>query len=400
MSFELFGASLAIIASIISNFGVNVQKYSHSKEAIRGVEYQRPYFRRPVWWLGLFLVSIGSLGDFTAFGFATQSLVAAVGGGTTLLTNVVTAHFLNKELLHSTDIIGISFVIFGVVIIAILAEPDEEYSLPALEKRFAQFVVYVVIVVVSIVCILATIKGSVPNRLKNQIYASRRRQKQLIKHLIFRLSCMEQRVCDLEVVHKQSTQFVQPSERRFTEPLYKSEPIFDFNEQEELINSARVPYYYAICSGIVGAISVLLAKCSALMIRLTIKGENQFRFGLTYVFMGGMLICIMIQTHFLNIATSLGDIMTVFPIFQACWIIFSVIGGAIFYKSNSDIRIEECVWYPAALLSILIGVTFLVQHRSKVRRDDHSNSEEDISFLTNTFESPLLAPTYVNLMRF
>nr|CCA23675.1 conserved hypothetical protein [Albugo laibachii Nc14]CCA25336.1 conserved hypothetical protein [Albugo laibachii Nc14] len=397
MSLEVLGASLATFSSIVSNVGVNIQKYSHSQETNRTIKNQRPYFRRPVWWIGLLLVIVGSLGDFTAFGFATQSLVAAVGGGTTLLTNVFTAHYLNKELLHSTDLIGIIFVIFGVVIIAILAEPDQEYSLPALEKRFArtEFVVYVVIVVVSTVCILATIKGSVPHRLKNQIYASKRRQKQLIKHLILRLNCMEQRLCDLEVVHNQSAQSNRPFEQQSNESFGRTEPVTDYNDQDELISAARVPYYYAICSGIVGAISVLLAKCSALMIRLTIKGENQFQYCLTYVFMGGMLICIIIQTHFLNIATSLGDIMTVFPIFQACWIIFSVIGGAIFYKSSSDIRIEEYIWYPAALLSIVIGVSFLVQHRSNTARYDHSNSEgEDISFLTDSFKSPLLTQKF------
>lgn len=34
----------------------------------------------------------------------------------------------------------------------------------------------------------------------------------------------------------------------------------------------HVPYYYAICAGVVGAISVLLAKISALLIRRAIHG--------------------------------------------------------------------------------------------------------------------------------
>lgn len=96
---ETFGAALAIIASVISNLGVNIQKFSHAQDAQLPDDEQKPYIKRPLWWLGLTLVFFGSLGDFAAFGFATQSLVAALGGGSTLVANVVTAYFLNKETL-------------------------------------------------------------------------------------------------------------------------------------------------------------------------------------------------------------------------------------------------------------------------------------------------------------
>lgn len=77
-------------------------------------------------------------------------------------------------------------------------------------------------------------------------------------------------------------------------------------DEEAAARESRVPYYYAICSGIVGAMTVLLAKCSAIMIALTLKGDNQFRYGLTYIFLGGMFVCVLVQTHFLNMATALG----------------------------------------------------------------------------------------------
>lgn len=177
---ETFGAALAVAASVVSNLGVNIQKYSHAQEArIVPASVQRPYVQRPLWWLGLALVVLGSLGDFTAFGFATQSLVAALGGGATLVSNVFIAYFLNKEALYAvrcmrcmrkgdaftraitraqtavhahalacpyclvcvcthcqTDLGGVFFVIVGVVVIAWIAEPNAEYPLPELEKRF------------------------------------------------------------------------------------------------------------------------------------------------------------------------------------------------------------------------------------------------------------------------
>ncbi|KAG3117170.1 hypothetical protein PI124_g1750 [Phytophthora idaei] len=376
-AWEAFGAGLAVVASIVSNLGVNIQKYSHSNEAARPVRERRPYIRRPVWWVGFALVVVGSLGDFAAFGFATQSLVAALGGGATLVANVVTAQCLNGERLYKTDVGGVLFVIMGVVMIACIAEPNVEYPLPELELRFVRtpFVVYITCVGVCTVSMLATIKGSVANRLKNQVYWSNKRQKKLMKEFELRVERLEQRLLDMEVKVLQVTTSPAPLPTGLVNPPAMSRELRELIEstnaedaeadEEAAARESRVPYYYAICSGIVGAMTVLLAKCSAIMIALTLKGENQFKYGLTYIFLGGMFVCVLVQTHFLNMATALGDIMTVFPIFQACWITFSVVGGAIFYQNDDEpFPTTDKVFYPLALLSIAVGVGLLVQHNS------------------------------------
>ncbi|CAI5742756.1 unnamed protein product [Hyaloperonospora brassicae] len=417
---EAFGAGLAVVASIVSNLGVNVQKYSHLSEAARPAYARRPYIRCPVWWVGLALVVLGSLGDFAAFGFATQSLVAALGGGATLVANVVTAQCLNGERLEKTDVSGVLFVIIGVVIIAGIAEPNVEYPLPELELRFVKtpFVVYITCVGVCAVSMLATIKGSVANRLKNQVYWSNKRQKKLMKQFDHRVQRLEQRLLDMEV------KLLQVSSSTPVLPVGLVNPPAMSTELRELIDSTnaedtdasgetavgkciyRVPYYYAVCSGIVGAMTVLLAKCSAIMISLTLKGDNQFKYGLTYIFLGGMFVCILVQTHFLNMATASGDIMTVFPIFQACWITFSVVGGAVFYHNDDEpTSTTDKVFYPVALLSIAVGVGMLVQHSSssvenKVKTSDigdaqmrFNTSDEDVDLLLSADSSvcsPLL----------
>ncbi|RLN56914.1 hypothetical protein BBJ28_00016965 [Nothophytophthora sp. Chile5] len=393
VTWETFGAALAVVASVISNLGVNIQKYSHSSEAARPAREQRPYVQRPVWWLGLSLVVLGSVGDFAAFGFATQSLVAALGGGATLIANVVTAQFLNRESLYLTDVGGVLFVILGVVFIALIAEPNVEYPLPELEKRFVrtEFVVYIVCVGVCTVSMLATIKGSVANRLKNQVYWSNRRQQKLMKQFELRVQRLEQRLQEMEVKLLQATTASAPIPGGSSTPTTSMEQLrellgpnrlggngedVDGGEEEDAAQETRVPYYYAICSGIVGAVTVLLAKCSAIMVALTLKGDNQFKYGLTYVFLGGMFVCILVQTHFLNMATALGDIMTVFPIFQACWITFSVVGGAIFYQDdNEPVPTTDKVLYPVALLSIAVGVGLLVQHGSSASASARSKGK-------------------------
>ena len=97
---DVVGAALAVLSAIVSNLGVNIQKYSHVQNGMLSVNDQQMYLRRPLWWFGLLCVVLGSVGDFAAFGFATQALVAALGGGTTIVANVVIAHYFNREQIY------------------------------------------------------------------------------------------------------------------------------------------------------------------------------------------------------------------------------------------------------------------------------------------------------------
>jgi hypothetical protein len=92
--------------------GVNVQKYSFVKNAALEPALQKPYVKQPLWGVGLVLVILGSLGDFAALGLAAQSIVAPIGA-ITLVSNVLFAHFGNKEPITRRDILGTCLIIIG-----------------------------------------------------------------------------------------------------------------------------------------------------------------------------------------------------------------------------------------------------------------------------------------------
>ena len=118
------GVLMSILASIASNLGVNVQKFSMMREARRGPARQRPYVAQPLWFAGLLLVIGGSIGDFAALGFAAQSLITPVGGFT-MVANVIFAHFWLGEHLSRLDLGGTAAVVLGVVLIAAFASKKE-----------------------------------------------------------------------------------------------------------------------------------------------------------------------------------------------------------------------------------------------------------------------------------
>jgi hypothetical protein len=144
------GAIIAVVASIISILGTNVQKRSHNLNDALPACDQRPYTMRPFWWLGLLGVILGAIGDFTALGFASQALVAALGGGTTLIGilkffqfekqlifsatgNVFFGSLWNGEEILATDMFGVCAVICGAIAFALTTPDAESYTLEELE---------------------------------------------------------------------------------------------------------------------------------------------------------------------------------------------------------------------------------------------------------------------------
>jgi hypothetical protein len=126
-------------------------------------------------------------------------------------------------------------------------------------------------------------------------------------------------------------------------------------------------FIYASCSGCIGACSVLLAGMTAKTIIMAVQGGNQFDTVWPYLFIFGMIVTIISQTDLLNCALQVlqlfllhqsinsylphalfsqlalvllfrflqcGDVMQVFPIFQAFFIGFGTIGGMIFYQQS------------------------------------------------------------------
>jgi hypothetical protein len=156
------GGSIAIVASIVGNLGANLQKHSHNKEAEKPPAARRPYLRRNMWWVGFAGVVFGALGDFSALAFGSQSLVSALGGGTTLICNVVAANYFNKERFYRTDIYGVLAVVSGAVTFAITTPSQPRCNLDELRRNFAKpnFVIYATFVLVAVALLLSTIASN------------------------------------------------------------------------------------------------------------------------------------------------------------------------------------------------------------------------------------------------
>ncbi|ETV73649.1 hypothetical protein H257_11752 [Aphanomyces astaci] len=296
------GVILGIGASVCTNMGVNLQKYSFMRETKKPAATKRGYLRQPLWMLGLWLVIFGSLGDFVALGFIPQSLAVPVGGST-IVANVFFAHKFLHEAFSRRDGIGTALILTGIVVVAAFADKSNGcHTLDQLIALYSQpaFVVYVAVVCVAMVVFY---------------YCVRR-----IRFIV-------------RTFGKTSTQY-----KRFA-------------TFHSLVNPAL--------SGVFGAQSILFAKSVAELVKSSLDGENQFTTVGTYAIALAMFACIFLQIHWLAQGLEHFDAVFVVPIFQCVFISTSIVGGAVYFNEFATMSTTTVVMFLVGVVITLSGVGIL-----------------------------------------
>lgn len=301
------GVSLSIFSSVASNLGVNTQKFSLTQEIKRvkakaqlTVEevHEQPYLVQPIWLLGLLLIILGAVGDFAALGFAAQSLATPVGGFT-LVANMFFGHFLLKEHIGKRDLFATLLILCGVVLVAVSGEKTEKtFDLECLLELYKRKIFIFYIIGVILVCISLLMFAMYLSKLRSQA----------------------------------------PNSSTYLR-LRRIHPI--------------IP---TALSGILGSQSVLFAKSTAEILKVTFTEENQLDSYEPYLIVLAMLATIFSQLHWLAHSLRLFDALLVVPLFQCFFISGGVVGGAVFFDEFKTLSETDKALFGVGLGLILLGV--------------------------------------------
>ncbi|KAF0698823.1 Aste57867_10572 [Aphanomyces stellatus] len=298
------GVILGIGASVCTNMGVNLQKYSFMREAKKPAGAKRSYLVQPLWMIGLWLVIFGSLGDFAALGFIPQTLAVPVGGST-IVANVFFAHKFLHEAFSKRDGIGTALILTGIIVVAAFADKSNGcHTLDELIHLYGQpfFVAYGV----SVVVIIATLYG-----------------------FVFHV-------------------------RRVIKTFGKASPQY---RPYRMFHSLVCP----ALSGAFGAQSILFAKSVAELVKSTVAGVNQFTTVGTYLIALAMFACIFLQIHWLAQGLEHFDAVFIVPIFQCVFISISIVGGAVYFDEFAGMSTLTIAMFLVGVLITLTGVGILSQ---------------------------------------
>uniref|UniRef100_M4B8D3 Magnesium transporter n=1 Tax=Hyaloperonospora arabidopsidis (strain Emoy2) TaxID=559515 RepID=M4B8D3_HYAAE len=405
MRSDFIGGAIAILSAFLSIFGVNLQKYSHDKEELRAVP--RPYTMRPIWWVGMICVVAASLGDFLALGFAPQTLVASLGGGSTILGNCLMSHFWLQQSLYLTDIVGVAVVSLGVIVLAAASEEDEgHYEMDQVYELMAAppFILYVLVTTAFTMTLYMRARRSKAPALRvastdkedARVDDVQEKKRQLAAAALSKKKASQETADEASMAMADETK---PSRRGalmspFPSPVCgghlslspggnhhglagdEDEHLEEIElssckvgkydeceiEKQTLIIDPKLPLYWAAISGTIGGQSVLLAKCVVELISSTVSGDNQFLYFGTYVLCLGMAATLLTQTHTLNLATMTGDTMSSYPVFQGFWITMSNISGVVFFQQAHNFTKTQWITFPTAIALVALGIFMVSKH--------------------------------------
>jgi hypothetical protein len=326
----LLGACIALIGSIGSNFGLNLEKYSFTKNAALSVNLQRVYYKQPLYLCGLLLVIIGSVFDFIALGLVAQSIVAPIGS-ITLVTNVLFAHYWLKEQVSSAELIGTGLILVGSLLAVTFGDhSDIDHSLSDILHLWTglEFIIYIIICTLLFSVLYIYCKWALPIRL--QLQAAYKKLE----------TSLANKDADVEIHFHQET-------------IKLMELQYDKFEKYH-------PFALCALSGICGGQSVLFAKMVAELLSATAThGSNQVLNVFFFLFVLLMFIFIFIQIHLQAMALTWFDALYCVPVFQGFFISTSTIGGACLFKEFSSFSVIQFVFFPLGVLLTLYGVSIL-----------------------------------------
>lgn len=122
------GVGLSIVADVIIAVALCIQKYAHNNNKGADGQPVKSYLRIPTWWVGILLNIGGEAGNMLAYGLAPAAVVAPVGSVGVVVNEIIAVTFL-KEPLRMRDVVGLFFIIGGVVLVIVtVPESNEQLS--------------------------------------------------------------------------------------------------------------------------------------------------------------------------------------------------------------------------------------------------------------------------------
>ncbi|KAI3472619.1 hypothetical protein Pfo_029189 [Paulownia fortunei] len=311
----VIGAFINLFGSIAINFGTNLLKLGHDErerhsivgnDGTNGKALMKPIIYFQTWRIGILFFILGNSLNFISFGYAAQSLLAALGS-VQFVSNIAFAYFVLNKTVTVKVLVATAFIVLGnIFLVAFGNHQSPVYTPEQLAEKYGNttFLIYCLILVV-VVC---------------------------LNHSIYRRG-----------------------------ELLLAIPGNDIKPYWHML----LPLSYAMVSGAVGSCSVLFAKSLSNLLRLSISSGYQLHSWFTY----SMLLFFFSTAGFwmarLNEGLSLFDAILIVPMFQIVWTFFSICTGFVYFQEYQVFDALRTTMFILGMISVFIGISLLAPDESK-----------------------------------
>ncbi|GLC43081.1 hypothetical protein PLESTB_000865100 [Pleodorina starrii] len=310
------GAIINVVGSIAINLGTNLMKLGHNKRAkVDCPEAQKPPVRKiKEWVIGMSFFSVGNILNFVSFGFAAQSLLAALGS-IQFVSNVVFAYFVLHEPINRMILIATACIVGGCILLVVFGnQSSATYTVKQLTELYTKpaYVVYLCLMGVGVV-------GG---------------------YLLY--------------LHGQKM-------------VNKNGP--------KGIWYALLPVAYSVFSALIGTQSVLFSKSMSVILRLTFTGDNQLGNWYTWLVLPLFLVTAVFWITRLNKGLRMFPAMIIVPVMQISWTLFSIVSGMLYFQEYLGFNVLKSIMFPIGVLVVFVGV-FLLTQSGATKQASYQKMEE------------------------
>ncbi|CAH8363631.1 unnamed protein product [Eruca vesicaria subsp. sativa] len=336
----VIGAFINVFGSVAINFGTNLLKLGHNERerlALQdNVGGKTPLKLKPIvhfqtWRVGILVFLLGNCFNFISFGYAAQSLLAALGS-IQFVSNIAFAYVVLNKMVTVKVHVATAFIVLGNIFLVAFGNHQSPVFTPEeLAEKYSNvtFLVYCGILIIIVA----------------------------VNHFLYR----------------------------------KGEVLLSVPGQE--ISSywkLLLPFSYAVVSGAIGSCSVLFAKSLSNLLRLAMSSSYQLHSWFTY----SMLLLFLSTAGFwmtrLNEGLSLYDAILIVPMFQIAWTFFSICTGFIYFQEFQVFDALRTTMFILGMMCVFIGISLLAPddtrgNETKENLDSIVSSEED-RLISQSFE--------------
>ncbi|KAA8530041.1 hypothetical protein F0562_004750 [Nyssa sinensis] len=311
----VIGAFINLFGSIAINFGTNLLKLGHDErerhsvlgnDGTNGKIVMKPIIYFQTWRVGIIFFALGNCLNFISFGYAAQSLLAALGS-IQFVSNIAFAYFVLNKMVTVKVLVATAFIVLGnIFLVAFGNHQSPVYTPEQLAEKYSNitFLLYCLILILVVAFL----------------------------HSIYRRG-----------------------------ELLLAVPGHDLKPYWHML----LPFSYAIVSGAVGSCSVLFAKSLSNLLRLSMSSGYR----LHSWFMYSMLLLFLSTAGFwmarLNEGLSLFDAILIVPMFQIAWTFFSIFTGFVYFQEYQVFDAPRTTMFILGMISVFIGISLLAPDETK-----------------------------------
>lgn len=333
----VIGAFINLFGSIAINFGTNLLKLGHDErerhallgEGINGKTILRPIISFQSWRIGILFFAFGNALNFISFGYAAQSLLAALGS-VQFVSNIAFAYVVLNKTVTVKVLVATTFIVLGnTFLVAFGNHQSPVYTQEQLAEKYSNitFLFYCLVLVAVVV----------------------------MHHYVYRRG-----------------------------ELLLAIPGKDLMPYWKLL----LPFSFAVVSGAIGSCSVLFAKSLSNLLRLSMSSSYRLDSWFTY----SILVLFLCTAGFwmarLNEGLSQFDAILIVPMFQIAWTFFSICTGFVYFQEYQVLNALRTAMFILGMISVFIGISLLAPDEPK----GGEVKESPLSSKVNTDVERLIKP--------